>query len=44
MGGNHPSFRTSTEVVDFVARTPGAIGLVEKAPDDKRVKLLVIEE
>jgi ABC-type phosphate transport system substrate-binding protein len=38
------SFRTSAEVVDFVARNPGAIGLVDKAPDDKRVKLIEIEE
>ena len=38
------SFRTSTEVVEFVVRNPGAIGLVEKAPDDKRVKLIEIEE
>ena len=38
------SFRTFQEVVEFVATNPGAIGMVDRAPDDDRIKLLKIVE
>jgi ABC-type phosphate transport system substrate-binding protein len=44
-GGAAPrTFRSSTQVVDFVASTEGGIGVVEGAIDDDRVKVLSIKE
>lgn len=44
-GGVAPkTFRSSTQVVDFVASTEGGIGVVEGAIDDDRVKVLSIKE
>lgn len=45
-GGGVPprSFRSSAEVVEFVARQPGAIGVVEaSAGTDEKVKVLAVE-
>lgn len=45
-GGGVPprSFRNSAEVVDFVARQPGAIGVVEASTAvDEKVKVLAVE-
>jgi ABC-type phosphate transport system substrate-binding protein len=40
-GGTVPkTFRTSNEVIDFVARTPGAIGVVESGVKDSRVTVV----
>ena len=41
-GGSAPrTFRTSAQVIDFVTRQPGAIGVVESsAADAARVKVL----
>ncbi len=40
-GGAVPrSFSSSSELIDFVAKTPGAIGVVDVAPKDDRVKLI----
>jgi ABC-type phosphate transport system substrate-binding protein len=36
------TFRTSAEVVDFVARTPGAVGIVDTGAKDDRVKIVNI--
>lgn len=42
-GGTVPkTFRSSKEVIEFVARTPGAIGVVESAPRDGSVKVLQV--
>lgn len=42
-GGTAPrTFRSSDQVVDFVARQPGGIGVVEGAPADARVKVIEI--
>lgn len=42
-GGTVPkTFRNSKEVIEFVARTPGAIGVVESAPRDGSVKVLQV--
>ena len=42
-GGTVPKvFRTSGQIMDFVARQPGAIGVVEAAAVDDRVKILEI--
>jgi ABC-type phosphate transport system substrate-binding protein len=44
-GGAAPkTFRSSTQVVDFVASTEGGIGVVEGTIDDARVKVLSIKE
>jgi ABC-type phosphate transport system substrate-binding protein len=44
-GGAAPkTFRSSTQVVDFVASTEGGIGVVDGAIDDDRVKVLSIKE
>jgi ABC-type phosphate transport system substrate-binding protein len=44
-GGTVPkTFRTSGEVVEFVARTPGAIGVVQAGAKDTRVKVVDIRE
>jgi ABC-type phosphate transport system substrate-binding protein len=45
-GGGAPprTFRTSTQVADFVARQPGAIGVVEAGFTDDRVKVVQITE
>ena len=40
-GGTAPrSFRSSAQVIDFVARQPGGIGVVEASAADARVKVL----
>lgn len=40
-GGTAPrTFRASEQVIDFVARQPGGIGVVEAAAVDARVKVL----
>lgn len=40
-GGSAPrSFRSSSQVIDFVARQPGGIGVVETSSVDSRVKIL----
>jgi ABC-type phosphate transport system substrate-binding protein len=42
-GGTAPrTFRTPAEVVDFVAREPGAIGIVAGSPAGDRVKVLEV--
>ena len=42
-GGTVPKvFRTSAQILDFVARQPGAIGVVEASAVDDRVKVLEI--
>ena len=42
-GGTVPkTFRTSREVVEFVKRTPGAIGVVETAPNDGSVIVITV--
>ena len=43
-GGTPPkTFRTSQEVLDFVAKHPGAIGVVEASVnEDKKVKVLAV--
>jgi ABC-type phosphate transport system substrate-binding protein len=45
-GGGAPprTFRTSAQVADFVARQPGAIGVVEAGFADDRVKTVQITE
>ena len=45
-GGGAPprTFRTSSQVAEFVARQPGAIGLVEAGFTDDRVKVVQITE
>jgi ABC-type phosphate transport system substrate-binding protein len=45
-GGGAPprTFRTSAQVADFVARQPGAIGVVEGGFVDDRVKVVQISE
>ena len=45
-GGGAPprTFRTSAQVAEFVARQPGAIGLVEPGYTDDHVKVLQISE
>lgn len=44
-GGAAPkTFRSSTQVVDYVASTEGGIGVVEDAIEDDRVKVLSIKE
>lgn len=40
-GGSSPrTFRTSAQVMEFVARQPGGIGVVESSAVDNRVKVL----
>jgi ABC-type phosphate transport system substrate-binding protein len=39
-GGAPRTFRTSAQVIDFVTRQPGAIGVVESSAADARVKVL----
>ena len=40
-GGSAPrTFRTSAQVIDFVTRQPGAIGVVDSATADARVRVL----
>jgi ABC-type phosphate transport system substrate-binding protein len=40
-GGTAPrTFRTSAQVIDFVTRQPGAIGVVESSAVDARVRVL----
>jgi len=40
-GGSSPrSFRSSAQVIDFVTRQPGGIGVVEASAVDNRVKVL----
>ena len=40
-GGSAPrTFRTSAQVIDFVTRQPGAIGVVESTAADARVRVL----
>ena len=40
-GGTAPrTFRTSAQVIDFVTRQPGAIGVVESSAVDARVKVV----
>lgn len=42
-GGTVPkTFRSSAEVIDFVAKTPGAIGVVESGPRDGSVKVIEV--
>jgi len=42
-GGTVPkTFRNSKEVVDFVMKTPGAIGVVDAAPRDGSVKVITV--
>ena len=44
-GGTPPrTFRTSAEVVEFVARQPGAIGVVEAGSVDARVRALDVDK
>jgi ABC-type phosphate transport system substrate-binding protein len=45
-GGGAPprTFRTSAQVAEFVARQPGAIGVVEAGFTDDRVKVVQITE
>ncbi len=43
-GGTVPkTFRTSIEVIEFVARTPGAIGVVEGGIRDSRVVVITVK-
>jgi hypothetical protein len=43
-GGTAPTtFRTSRQVLDFVAKNPGAIGVVEPTAEDDRVKVVDVE-
>ena len=40
-GGSAPrTFRTSAQVIDFVTRQPGAIGVIESSAVDARVRVL----
>ena len=39
-GAKPPVFRTSAEVAEFVASTPGAIGVVDRAPQDVRIRIV----
>jgi ABC-type phosphate transport system substrate-binding protein len=42
-GGTVPkTFRNSAEVIDFVAKTPGAIGVVETGPKDGSVRVIEV--
>jgi len=42
-GGSAPrTFKNSTQVIDFVARQPGAIGIVESGAADARVKVVEV--
>ncbi len=42
-GGSAPrTFRSSAQVIDFVARQPGGIGIVEAQAADSRVKVLEV--
>ena len=42
-GGSVPrTFRSSAAVVDYVARTPGAIGVVEDSVKDARVQVVTV--
>jgi ABC-type phosphate transport system substrate-binding protein len=44
-GGTPPrTFRTSAEVVEFVARQPGGIGVVEAAAVDSRVRAVDVDK
>lgn len=45
-GGGAPprTFRTSAQVAEFVARQPGAIGVVEPGFTDDRIKVVQISE
>ena len=42
-GGSAPrTFKNSTQVIEFVARQPGAIGIVESGAADARVKVVEV--
>lgn len=42
-GGIVPkTFRSSREVIEFVARTPGAIGIIDSGAKDETVKILEV--
>jgi len=44
-GGVEPrSFRGDSEILDFVAKNPGAIALVENSPEEGRVKVVAISD
>lgn len=44
-GGTPPrTFRTSAEVVEFVARQPGAVGVVEAGVTDARVRAVDVDK
>jgi ABC-type phosphate transport system substrate-binding protein len=44
-GGTPPrTFRTSAEVIEFVARQPGAIGVIEAASADARVRAVDVDK
>jgi len=44
-GGSFPrSFPSSAEIVDFVAKTPGAIGVVDGSTRDERVKVVALSK
>jgi hypothetical protein len=42
-GSMPASFKTDSEVIDYVARTPGAIGFVHEAADCPGVKILRVK-
>jgi ABC-type phosphate transport system substrate-binding protein len=44
-GGGAPprTFRSSAEVIDFVAKEPGAIGVIEAGIADNRVRVIQVE-
>ena len=43
-GGTAPrTFRNSSQVIEFVAKQPGAIGVVEPSANDDRVKTVEVE-
>ncbi len=44
-GGTVPkTFRNSREVVDYVTKTPGAIGIVESGPRDGTVQVITVSK
>ena len=43
-GGTAPrTFRTTAQVVDFVASEPGAVGIVSATPQDDRVRVIEVK-
>jgi hypothetical protein len=43
-GGTAPrTFRTAAQVVDFVAREPGAVGILAAPPTDDRVRVIEVK-